>query len=562
MEYAHMNPYRWLRRHILISLCLAGIISLSLIGGTIYYHYRSVVSEMATGRLVTLVMRHQASIEKFLQEITSAIRMVALLEPLDSLKERSMLQRVYSLLEQGYDYAFEDLGVIGADGRHLAYVGPYDLMDKDYSDAPWFREVMTKGIYISNVFLGYRQVPHFIIAVRQGTGADAWVLRATVNAVKFGELVEYVRFGRTGNAYIVSADGYYQTRSRMGHRLLDRALPEHIDLSHFEGVRFWQTQENARKVFRAKTWMKDNEWLLVIEQDVDDVFHELYEVRDQAMFMAVMGILFVAGMTFFNTRSLLDKVTQVENERSQMDEQLIHSQKLASIGQLSAGIAHEINNPLAVIGEEAGWIQDILKREHLKDLKDLDEIQDSLREITVQAGRCREITHKLLSFARKMDSTIKDIDLNKLVNEVLSMREKEATLNNIVLERKLAEDLPQVHSDASQLRQVFLNLVNNAMDAVKKDGRITVETQKKDDQTVLIKFSDTGMGIPEENIHKIFDPFFTTKAPGKGTGLGLSICHGIIEKLGGKIFVESEVGKGTTFTVRLPLEPKRREPSV
>lgn len=557
MSPSSNNPYSWLRSHIVISLCLAAFISIILVGGAIYYQYRSVVSEKATARLVTLVMDHQASIETFLQEVTSAMRVVALLEPLEVLSDPPRLKRIFRLLEEGYDYAFEDLGVIGPDGYHLAYAGPFDLMDKNYANELWFKEVMEKRTYISDVFLGYREVPHFIIALKVGDGPSAWILRATVNARKFGELVEFVRFGRTGHAYIVSADGHYQTHSRHGHKLLEKALPEHIDIEPFEGVRFSESQEDGRKVYRAKTWMKDDRWLLVVEQDVDDVFWEFYTVREASMFMFAVGMLLLAGLTYYSTHSLVEKVTQVEIERTQIDEQLIHSQKLASIGQLSAGIAHEINNPLAVIGEEAGWIQDILKREHLKDLKDMDEIQDSLREIGVQAGRCREITHKLLSFARKRDSAIKDIDINKLVDDVLSMREKDATLSNITLKRKFHENLPPVHSDASQLRQVFLNLINNALDAVKKDGTLTVTTELRGDRAVRVLFTDTGMGIPEENIHKVFDPFFTTKPPGKGTGLGLSICHGIIEKLGGKIFVESEVGKGTTFIVRLPLEPKR-----
>ena len=157
-----------------------------------------------------------------------------------------------------------------------------------------------------------------------------------------------------------------------------------------------------------------------------------------------------------------------DKTRTSLDEQLIQSQKLASIGELSAGIAHEINNPLAVIGEEAGWIQDLLKRDSLKDLKELDEFKDSLREIGQQAGRCKEITHKLLSFARKMESVIKDVDLNKLIDDVMAMRERDAKYSNISFVRKFHPNLPMIYSDPSLLRQVFLNLVNNAMDAIQK----------------------------------------------------------------------------------------------
>ena len=241
-------------------------------------------------------------------------------------------------------------------------------------------------------------------------------------------------------------------------------------------------------------------------------------------------------------------------EKTLLNDQVIQSQKLAAIGQLSAGIAHEINNPLAIIGEEAGWLQDLLKRETMARFAEIDEFHDSLREIVTQAGRCREITHKLLSFARKMDSTIRDVDLHTLVSEVVGMREREATLNNIEIVKEFASDLPIIHSEPSLLRQVLLNLLNNAIDAIHGGGRITITAGKGEVGGVTLSIRDTGIGIPKENLDKIFDPFFTTKEPGRGTGLGLSICHGIIQKLGGDISVHSQPGEGTTFTINLPQE--------
>jgi two-component system NtrC family sensor kinase len=268
----------------------------------------------------------------------------------------------------------------------------------------------------------------------------------------------------------------------------------------------------------------------------------------------VLGALLVAVVTFLTTRLLVRKIEKVDEEKRVLDEQLIQSAKLASIGELSAGIAHEINNPLAIIGQEAGWMQDILNRENLKDLEKMHDFQDSLHEINRQAGRCKEITHKLLSFARKMEPVTKDVSLGELIEDVVSMVEREASLNNIEIVREYHAHLPLIYSDPSQLRQVFLNLINNAVDAIKRGGVIKIETGIGDGDSVIVTVSDTGAGIAKENLSKIFDPFFTTKPQGKGTGLGLSICHGIIEKLGGDISVVSEVGKGTTFTINLPLE--------
>jgi len=550
-----------LRRFIMVILLAAACIPVLIISGSVYYEYAASVKKNTNDQLKSLVMHHKKVIEAFLQEITAALRVVTHLQSIDQLNQKEILQKVFSSLQREYGHAFEDFGVIHATGVQVAYIGPYDLLGRDYLDAPWFKEVMARSIFISDVFLGFRQVPHFVVAVKQGEGQDAWVLRATVDAARFGSVVESLRLGHTGEAYIVNKDGVYETRSRSGGQVLERIKPGSIDMKPFEGVQLSEVANSGgNRLFRAKTWMKDNNWLLVVQQDMDEAFAEVYATRRLAIVFFVLGAVLVGLVTFFTTRLLVREIERGDEEKKALDEQLIQSAKLASIGELSAGIAHEINNPLAVIGQEAGWMQDILKRDSMKiPNKDVDELRDSLREIAQQTGRCKEITHKLLSFARKMESVIKDVNLSELIEDVVGIVEREAILNNIQIHRKYHEHLPLIYSDPSQLRQVLLNLFNNAMDAIQRGGEIKVETTIGDDDMVTVKVRDTGGGIPEENLKRIFDPFFTTKPPGKGTGLGLSICHGIIDKLGGKISVVSHVGKGTTFTIDLPLEKTRGE---
>lgn len=248
------------------------------------------------------------------------------------------------------------------------------------------------------------------------------------------------------------------------------------------------------------------------------------------------------------------RLGEAQEMRRSLDSQLIQSQKLASIGELSSGIAHEINNPLAIIGQETEWIRHLLQTEELRDREGLGELADSVGEIAKQVDRCKEITHKLLDFARKKDPLIQKVDLNRLIEDMARLVEREALQRDIRIERRYGEDLPPVSTDPPLLRQVILNLLNNATHAVDRNGTIFLMTQACGSRRVDVLVSDSGCGIPEENMEKIFDPFFTTKPPGKGTGLGLSICHGIITRLGGRISVTSEVGKGTTFAVHLPLE--------
>jgi two-component system, NtrC family, sensor kinase len=235
-----------------------------------------------------------------------------------------------------------------------------------------------------------------------------------------------------------------------------------------------------------------------------------------------------------------------------LDERLLQSQKLAAIGELSTGIAHEINNPLAIIRQEAEWMLLLLKKLAGQEVPELAELQGAAHQIVQQVDRCSEITRNLLDFARKREPVIQAVQVNRVIEDMTMLVEKEAKHKNITIIRHYDQDLPLIFSDAPQLRQVILNFLTNATQAIGQEGVITITTRPNGDDAVDIVISDTGCGIEAENLPKIFDPFFTTKPPGQGTGLGLSICHGIIQRLGGGIEVNSTVGQGTEFTITLP----------
>jgi signal transduction histidine kinase len=275
---------------------------------------------------------------------------------------------------------------------------------------------------------------------------------------------------------------------------------------------------------------------------------------------ALVPALGSAGLAALSARRLLGLTGRVEAEKVCLDEQLVQSQKLASIGELSSGIAHEINNPLAIIGQEVEWVDHLLTQGEWSPPQSVAEVRDSVREINRQVERCRDITHKLLGFARKMEPVVQDTDLARLVEDMVRLMEKEANLKGIAVARSYAPDLPQLRTDPPLLRQVVLNLLTNAVHAAGQNGQadqagpgssITVST-RDEPGFLAISVADTGPGIPPDILPKIFDPFFTTKPTGTGTGLGLSISHGIVFKLGGRIDVQSEPGKGAVFTIRLP----------
>lgn len=236
--------------------------------------------------------------------------------------------------------------------------------------------------------------------------------------------------------------------------------------------------------------------------------------------------------------------------REYVHNRLSQSEKLASLGRLAAGIAHEINNPLT----------GVLTYSHLllKNTPPGSPEREDLEVIVRETTRCRQIVKELLDFARERKSERKPSDLNRVIRNTISLVENQVSSHNVEIRTELDPELPEILIDANQIQQVFTNLALNAAEAMPEGGAITIATSSPENERfVRAEVSDTGTGIPEENLRKIFDPFFTTKEGGAGTGLGLAVTYGIIERHNGTIEVRSEVGKGTTFIIRLPRETKR-----
>jgi signal transduction histidine kinase len=220
--------------------------------------------------------------------------------------------------------------------------------------------------------------------------------------------------------------------------------------------------------------------------------------------------------------------------------------RLASLGELATGTAHELNNPLTSV---IGFSQLLLEKEVP------DDIREDLKLINNEAQRAASVTKNLLTFARKHAPVKQSTQINNIIEDVLKLRAYEHEVNSIEVKKQLDPDLPEIMVDYFQMQQVFMNIIINAeyfMTAAHNKGTLTITT-KKQNNTVRISIADDGPGIPPENLRRIFDPFFTTKEAGKGTGLGLSICHGIVTEHGGQIYARSQLGKGATIFVELPV---------
>ena len=530
------------------------LVPLLALGATIYYEFNATFQNKIIESLRSLIQNRKSSIELFFDERVSQLNTIAQTHSFDKLKDEAFLTKVFNVI-QSRSKSFIDIGVIDSDGNHIAYVGPYyeKLKSVNYSHEDWFQAVQSTGVYISDVFLGFRKVPHFIIAVTSVENNRVWILRATINSAIIDEIVRGAQIGKHGDAFLINRENILQTTPRFSGKLL-----EHPNAPDFSSLRAATIElmdyKGDENLFGAIPISLPLQWVLVVKEDPREEMSLLFRAHYIEALILFCGVVLVVLGTVFTTRLMTKRLIDIEKEKSKSEDLMIQSSKMAALGKMAAGIAHEINNPLQIIGDQAGWMKDLLDSEEIKKSENLQEFEGCIKKIERQVNRSREITHRLLRFGRRMETTQEMVDINHLVSETITFLENEAHFRDIQIQTEYEETLPKVSTDPNQLQQVFLNIIDNAIDAVGQSGFIKVRTQSdpRNPEQLTVQVSDNGPGISKEAISRIFDPFFTTKKPDEGTGLGLSISYGIMEKLGGLIEVESEEGHGTTFYIRIP----------
>jgi two-component system, NtrC family, sensor kinase len=444
---------------------------------------------------------------------------------------------------------FVDLGLIDTAGNQISYAGPYDLKDRNYTSQSWFHQVQFKGTYVSDVFMGFRKFPHVVIAVRHTSeNGQSWVLRATLDTMHFDRIIGAMGLEPGSDAFLVNRDGILQTESRRYGKVLDM-LPFTLPPTNFESNVQTLRDDKDREIFLASAFIADTDFALAAIKPKPTVFSTWYTVRADLLVIFVSGVVAIFLAVYRLTSVLIKRLQESDEQRMGAIHQMEHSQKLSSIGRLAAGVAHEINNPLAIINEKAGLMRDIMGLR--PDFPDKDKFSKQIEAILRSVERCRGITHRMLGFARRMDVKIEILDLNSVLEETLGFLDREAQYRNVEIRRNLAPDIPSIPMDHGQIQQVFLNILNNALAAVSDGGLITLSTWNEDEHFVGVSIEDNGCGMSEETAKNMFEPFFTTKKE-KGTGLGMSITYGIVKRLGGELKVKSKVNEGTTMTILLP----------
>lgn len=502
-------------------------------------------------RTVRTTSNAKRTISYFLEERLNALKFVLKETEFERIKNPVGLSSILQNLKMGFG-GFADLGLMDESGMQINYAGPYDLVGKNYREQKWFVECCNTGSYISDVFLGYRKLPHMIIALKWPTqNGSFYVLRSTLDIKNFIQILSSLGLSRKSDAFLCNREGLLQTPSKYYGKILERIdlpIPEYSP--HSEVIE--TMDKTGTPILMGYAYIENSPYILMLVEQKKEIMIGWYSLRKEMIwfFSACIIVTIIAALSI--STFMVNKIYNADQTRLQAMERLESSSRLISIGRLAAGIAHEINNPLAVINENAGLIKDLftLKKEYKEDQRLMELIDDVLESVE----RCGGITKQLLGFARHFEPTIQPFQLNKVISEVLSFFRKEASYRNISINVDIPEDFPVIHSDHGSLQQIFFNLINNSFQAMNEGGRLDVLAAKKDERYIAVSIKDSGCGISQEDQKNIFEPFFTTKTMKGGTGLGLSIIHGLVRKLKGNISVSSKIGEGATFTVTLPIE--------
>lgn len=545
--------FKRLRFKLTISLLLAFAIPYGAL--TLYFNYQfgSALSETGKLHLVSLAESQRNTIDLFLQE--RVINLLSLFYHPEFQPDitPSKMEILLGNLKQTSS-TFVDLGFLNSDGIQIGYVGPYSgLYNKDYSNETWFKSLIEgrKDYHITDIYLGFRNEPHFTIAVKQVINQQPVVIRSTLEPDQFYRFLQNINGARGVESALINDQGVYQVVGPSVGKPFGRSMyiPDMTEIANVAEIR-----RSGQVVLVAHSWLKETNWVLLVSQPVGIAFAEMHASRRIIIAILVVILLVFAGVIIFTTSRLIHYAQDATEKRNEMRLQLVHATKLASIGELSAGIAHEINNPLAIIMATSGVIRDFFNpRFNLHWTPE--DINHELDALTAAVFRAKEITGKLLEFGRKNQPRLVSGNINQILDSIIDgLIEREFKVIDIAVERRYDPAVPDILIDADQISQVFLNLINNARDAIEGAGKIIITT-KYEDNRIKVDVTDTGKGMSFDQLKQIFVPFYTTKEIGKGTGLGLGISLNIVESMGGTIDVQSMEGKGSSFLVSLPVEP-------
>jgi two-component system NtrC family sensor kinase len=482
------SGYQRLRRKVVFATALVAIVPLVIMTVINFSQYEETLRSEKTQSISRLLTNNKRTLEFFLSERRSALSYLGRQHKFDELCDDALLGRIIRDMNDSFSTSmFVDLGIIDSSGRQLCYSGPHNLEGRSYTEQDWFQSAIQQGKYTSTVFLGHRNSPHFAIATRHNReNDDYYLLRATFDAEALRQQIHTAGLHLEDDIFLIDREGVLQTKSRRYGEILKKIsfFMPHGSPGVEVGL---HEDEHGRSIFLGYANIADSPFVLTFARPAFD------RVGGWSVPARLFGFLFISAglilvVILWGSGQFIEGLRAANQRRATLMHKVEYSNKLASIGRLAAGVAHEINNPLAIINENTGLLKDLILLQ--KAFPDREQFLELIELVLDSVARCKTITHRLLGFAKHMNVQHEPIDVPLLVKEVLGFLERETEYRHIHVETTSAEGLPNICSDRGQLLQVFLNLLNNAVSAVKDRGHINIGINIVDNKWISVSVAD------------------------------------------------------------------------
>ncbi|HOD78417.1 MAG TPA: ATP-binding protein [Syntrophorhabdus sp.] len=544
-----------LRVNLIIILILISSVPLVLFAIVVYRKEADLVRKKVLSHLKSIVAQNSLMVDEFrLERMRDLSLLAATIEAHGGECDRIHLKLMYKDRTIYKHIFFAD-----KEGRIRCKTGKGHLFERGLVNQAWFKAAAKGKPFMGELTSREGKDRYDLllsVPVRMANGTTIGVAGAIVDFDNIASIMKNTGIGQTGEIYILNKDGVFLTSTQVEEGRSGERMEPELFAGYFKEVGPNEYIDyRGKKVVRVFKKLSDSNWYLVGEQDATEVFKDVANLRNLFAGFVVLLIALITLIGYLISRKIVHLLKSAYEQKKELEIQVIQKDKLASMGLLTAGIAHELNTPLASALLYTQMLKEDARSTWPVALEKLSSIEGEIK-------RGSKIVKNLLDFSRQSQTDTVTTDVNEVLGKLLDISEQLCSDRGIEIKRTFEKKLPLVKGNANILHQVFMNIVANAVDAMEKGGTLSVLTRHIASlHKTVIEIQDTGTGIPEELLGDVFDPFFTTKPSGEGTGLGLAISYSMVRKMGGNIRATSTCATensypyqptGTTFTIELP----------
>ena len=539
--------YKRLALKIALAMVIVAIVPLLTMAAFSRHFFVNSYKQKVLEHLTAIVRSHEQKIGNFVTDRLDAIRLMGATASSADLSDAKILQDRLKGLRDVYGKSVAGLAFCNEQGVHVAGAGLSELKQDGQRRSDIAGKVMERGYYVEHVQDGATEGRYLLLAAMVRESPEKGILVAAVNTEAVDLVLAEFQTDQVGRATILKRDDAILAAGNFGSSLsgVDCSQSRAPGGVNHQDMIVGELEDGSALCFKTK--IKNTDWTLEVVLETQEAYKAFAQPRMLALSTLLLGIGGIIAVAILVSNRFSKYVARVDQEKQLINEHIVQAGKWAALGEMASGMAHEINNPVGIIVQEAQWIEALLQKGQESLSENLDEVKSSLEEIKTHGMRCRDIIVKLISFTRNDEPGVRSLQLNDLIRETIELCRQRAQSSNIDLRLNLDPELPPAIAAPSQVQQVLINLVNNSLDVMEEGGgSVEIRTTARA-RYAVVEVADTGPGIPQENIGRVFQPFFSTKPEGTGTGLGLAICYSMMKKMKGDITVTSQKGEGTTF---------------